>query len=338
MPVWWGMKAESYLGLLLVVWSVLSAAMSLPATPKAVGNPAQSQTGIVEEIVAKVNGRIITRSELDQRRESSHASAGEALRDQIDELLLRERAVELNLNADAEVNKKIAEYQRESGIADPDKFHEWVRQNSGESFENLRESIRNGVLRQRVIGEEVYRGLESSIATADMQSYYESHRDDFVRQESVSLREIQIAAPDQSGAAERKAKALAERISKGEKFSELAAQYSDNAASAPRRGIPGNFPAWRSGGTSGTSGVCAPEGVRDRTDSRWQSIRNSESGREDSRRAGDVRRSAWGDSGYSGHASAAGKASRLPDEPEAGCVFADQTGLCRQRCGAGSRH
>lgn len=220
-----------------------------------------TQVRVVEEIVAKVNGKIITRGELQQKREHIRAelekqgltgqpldqavekNAADELRDEIDQLLLVQKAGELNINVEADVNKRIAEIQRESGIADPDKFHDWVRQNSGESFEDLKDAFKNGILTQRVIGEEVYRNVV--IPKADKQKYYEAHKADFVRQESVGLREIQVSAGDGSpakvSAAEKKAKDLVDRLRRGEKFPELARQYSDNADTAKDDGVLGTF-------------------------------------------------------------------------------------------------
>lgn len=220
-----------------------------------------TQVRVVEEIVAKVNGKIITRGELAQKRERIRAelekqgltgqaleqavekNAADELRDDIDQLLLVQKAGELNINVDSDVNKRIAEIQRESGIADPDKFHDWIRQNSGETFEDLKDAFKSSILTQRVIGEEVYRNVV--IPKADKQKYYDAHKADFVRQESVGLREIQISAGDGSpakvAAAEKKAKDLVDRLRKGEKFPELARQYSDNPDTAKEDGVLGTF-------------------------------------------------------------------------------------------------
>jgi parvulin-like peptidyl-prolyl isomerase len=221
-----------------------------------------AQVHVIEEIVAKVNGKIITRGELEQRRLQMRAElekqglagpaldaevnkmSADALADEIDQLLLVAKASELNINVDADVNKRIAEIQRTSGIADPDKFHDWIRQNSGESFEDLRDAFKNNILTQRVIGEEVYRNVV--IPKADMQKYYDQHKAEFIRKETVSLREIQISAGDGSpakvAAAEKKAKDLVVRLRGGEKFPELARQYSDNADSAKNEGFLDTFP------------------------------------------------------------------------------------------------
>ena len=220
-----------------------------------------NQVHVLEEIVAKVNGKIITRGELEKQRAriqmeyekqgligpaldaAVKKSAADALRDQIDQLLLVAKATELNINVDADVNRRVADIQRESGIADPDKFHDWVREQSGESFEDLKDAFKNQILTQRVIGEEVYRGI--IIPKADMQKYYDAHKTEFVRKESVSVREIQIVIPDNKpatiAAAEKKARDLVDRLRKGEKFPELARQYSDNPLTAKEEGFLGTF-------------------------------------------------------------------------------------------------
>ncbi len=234
---------------------------ALSATVAAADRP-EPQVRVVEEIVAKVNGKIITRGELEKQRvriqaelekqgligpaltEAVNKTAADALRDQIDQLLLVAKASELNINVDADVARRVAEIQRESGIADPDKFHEWVReQTGGETFEDLKDAFKNQILTQRVIGEEVYRTVV--IPTAEKQKYYEAHKADFIRKESVSLREIQISTGDNSpakvAAAEKKARDLVDRLRKGEKFPELARQNSDNPETAKDDGFLGNF-------------------------------------------------------------------------------------------------
>ncbi|HZL57089.1 MAG TPA: peptidylprolyl isomerase [Bryobacteraceae bacterium] len=242
--------------------ALLSAAvLILPGASLFAADRPDNQVRVVEEIVAKVNGKIITRGELDQKKEQLRAElekqglvgaaledavnkgTSDILRDEINQLLLVAKASDLNINVDADVNKKVAEYQRVSGIADPEKFHDWVRQESGESFEDLKDSLKSGILTQRVIGEEVYRTIV--IPKAEMQKYYDAHKTEFVRQETVSVREIQISTGDDSpakvAAAEKKAKDLVTRLRGGEKFPELARQYSDNADTAKEDGFLGTF-------------------------------------------------------------------------------------------------
>ena len=216
--------------------------------------------GVVEEIVAKVNGDIVTRGDLDRARKSI---AGELqqqnynglrleqalaehekdiLRDRIDQLLLQQKAKDLNIKVDAEVTKYLAGLQKESKIADPEKFQEYVREQTGMPYEDYRAEIMNGMLTQRVIRQEV--GGKMNIKKEELQAYYDAHKSEFVRDERVYLREILVSTEgkDAAGAAaaDKKAKDLVARARKGERFAEMARDNSD-AVTAKNMGDLGGF-------------------------------------------------------------------------------------------------
>jgi peptidyl-prolyl cis-trans isomerase SurA len=202
---------------------------------------------VVEEIVAKVNGDIITRGDVENTRHTIEADmkkqglsgaaldkalkeqGNDALRDQIDQLLLVQHGKDLNINVDADVTKRIAQIQLDSKIGDPDKFHDYIREGTGMPFEDFRAKLRDQILTQRVISQEVMSRI--NIPHSEVEKYYEEHKKDFVREEQVFLREILISTegktPDQVAQAEKRAKELVVRARKGEKFAELARQYSD---------------------------------------------------------------------------------------------------------------
>src|SRR5215472_8880046 len=219
---------------------------------------------LVEEIVAKVNSEIVTNGEIERQRRQIEtevraeaarnpgrlkdltAQAGERerdiLRDRIDTLLLAQKGRELNINVDSEVSKYLANLQAESKIADPEKFQEYVREQTGMSFEDFRSDIRNNMLTQRVVRQEV--GGRINVKREDIQKYYDEHKAEFVREERVFLREIFISTDgrDAAGkaAAEKKAKDLVARARKGEKFPELARDNSDSQT-AKQGGEMGGF-------------------------------------------------------------------------------------------------
>jgi parvulin-like peptidyl-prolyl isomerase len=202
---------------------------------------------VVEEIVAKVNGDIITKGEIERSRQQIEAELKpqglsgaalekavkererDALRDQIDQLLLVQHGKDLNINVDGEVTKRIAAIQLDSKIADPDKFHDYIREQTQMPFEDFRQKIKDQILTQRVIGQEV--GSRINVPHTEIEKYYEEHNKEFVREEQVFLSEILISTegktPEQTAQAEKRAKDLVARLRKGEKFSELARQYSD---------------------------------------------------------------------------------------------------------------
>jgi peptidyl-prolyl cis-trans isomerase SurA len=232
---------------------VLAAAIGLSALAF---TASAADIGVVEEIIAKVNGDIITRTELDRSLRQLEADAKQrganpadveerkksVLAERIDQLLLVQRGKELSINVDPEVSKYIADLQRQSGIADPEKFQSYVREQTGQTFEDWRQEVRNGYLTRRVIGQEVSRNIQ--IPRAELQKFYEEHKTEFVREESVYLRELLVSTEnkDEAGikAAELRAKDIVARARKGEKFDDLVRDYSD-AASKKEMGELGFF-------------------------------------------------------------------------------------------------
>lgn len=217
--------------------SVCAAALAAVDTP----------INVLEEIIVKVNSEIITRTEIDKGRQALQAEAQQrgakdaqlaaavkerekdVLRDRIDQILLIQKGKELNITVDPEITKQLAEIQKQANIADQEKFHAYVREQTGMSYEDYRAEMKNSMLTQRVIRQEV--GSKINIPRAELQKYYEEHAKEFVREEQVFLREIFISTEgkDAAGAAaaEKKAKDLVARARKGEKFVELARDNSE---------------------------------------------------------------------------------------------------------------
>ncbi len=214
---------------------------------------------LVEEIIAKVNGDIVTRGELDRGRKQLEADLKERriagaqaqqalaegtpniLRDRIDQILLQQKGKELNINVDNEVSKYIADLQKRSNIADPEKFQQYVREQTGMPYEDFKAETKNGILTQRVIRQEVAGRI--NVKKEELQKYYEEHKSEFVREERVFLREILVSTENKDAAgqaaAEKKAKDLSARASKGEKFPELAQNNSDAQSAQYGGEMPG---------------------------------------------------------------------------------------------------
>jgi len=222
-----------------------------------------ADTVVIEQIVAKVNGDIITRSELDKLRAQNEAEMKQRggtpaqirtalaehekdlLRDRIDSLLLIQRGKDLDIKVDTEVSKQIADIQLDNKIADPDKFQAWIKENTGMSYEDFKAEMKNRMLTQRVIGSEV--GSKINIPHEKIVDYYEKNKTSFVRQEQVFLREILISTEgkDAAGvaAAEKKAKDIVTRARKGERFGDLIRDNSD--AGSAKQG--GDLGGWKKG-------------------------------------------------------------------------------------------
>ncbi len=213
---------------------------------------------VVEEIAAKVNGDIITRGELDEQRrdlemvlrqdrhmagaELSAAMAEQSkniLRDKIDELLFVQKAKDLNISVDGDVARRLADMQVIAKITDPDKFHDYIRDNSGVPFEEFKQKMTNQMLVRAIVGQEIASRI--AIPDAELRKYYDAHQKEYVRKAEVAFSQIFISTegktPEQIKAAEAKAKDVAARARRGEKFTDLVTAYSDDPETARAGGV-----------------------------------------------------------------------------------------------------
>lgn len=200
---------------------------------------------LVDQIIAKVNGDIVTASDIDRQRKNLQAELKQRgakddqikqvvaerekdiLKDKIDQMLLVQKAKELNINVDQQFSKYQADLMKQFKVADQDKFQSMVREQTGTPYEDWRNDIKNTMLTQRVIGQEVQSKID--VPSGEVQKYYEEHKTEFVREEQVFLQEIFLKMDGKNDAAvEKKAKDLVARAKKGEKFHELARDNSDS--------------------------------------------------------------------------------------------------------------
>lgn len=216
--------------------------------------PADKPAGeakVVEEIIARVNNEIITRSELEKAKSQAAEDAQQdcsgrctqeqlqvamedrqkyALRDLIDQSLLAQRGKDMGLNVEPDVVKKLDDIRQQNKLKDLDELEKAVT-TQGINWEDFKSNIRNRLLTQEVIRREV--GSHITIGHDEEMKYYEEHKADFVRPEQVALRAIEIKTEGkkESEIPELKAKAekLLQRVKDGEDFGELAKRFSDGS-------------------------------------------------------------------------------------------------------------
>ncbi|MCC7236700.1 MAG: peptidylprolyl isomerase [Bryobacterales bacterium] len=225
----------------------------------AVSAPA-ADVQLLEEIIAKINGDIITRTEIEKSRTQLRAELvqrglkGEQLEkeykerengvlaNRIDQLLLQQKGRDLSISVDAEVSKQVNEIMRQYKITDPEALAKLVREQTGMPFEDYKNDMKNSMVTQRVIQQEV--GSKINIPKPEKEAYYNEHKNEFQREERIFLRELLVGTEgkDAAGvaAAEKKAKDLVARARKGERFPDLVRDNSD-AASVREDGYLGAF-------------------------------------------------------------------------------------------------
>jgi peptidyl-prolyl cis-trans isomerase SurA len=104
----------------------------------------------------------------------------------------------------------------------------------GLNWEDFRNNIRNTLLTQRVISNEV--GSHINISDDEVNKYYEAHKAEFVRPEQVALREIVVNTegkkPEDLPDLKKKAELALKRVQDGEDFGEIAKRLSDGSTKA----------------------------------------------------------------------------------------------------------
>ncbi|HYM11081.1 MAG TPA: peptidylprolyl isomerase [Bryobacterales bacterium] len=253
---------RKFLILPLAGWLALPlAAAPAPAAAPAATTP---KIDVIEEIIAKINGEIVTRSEMERqmaearaeldRQKLSGAELDKALaehqkdilRDLVDQSLLVQKAKELNISVEADVIKRLDQLRRQYNVASMEEFEKFVTEKGGMHFEDLRDQIRNQLLTERVIQQEV--GRRINISHEDIAKYYDEHKPEFVRPEEVRLQQILISTegkdPKEIAALEKKANDTLARLKKGERFGEVASKVSDDKDSAQ---MGGDIGFWKRG-------------------------------------------------------------------------------------------
>ncbi len=217
---------------------------------------------VIEQIVAKVNADIVTMGDLEEARQmmmmdmmqqcrnDKKCAADlmakrepDVLRDKIDQTLLVQKAKDMNISVDSQVSREVAQMQTKMKISDPEEFRRFIERELGITLEDYREKMRQQMLQQEVIGQEV--GSKIVIPRSELEKYYEEHKDDFYRdKESVALQEILVAKRTREGTElsdedlKAKVDGIHTRAKRGEKFDALATEVSD-AVSAQEGGYLG---------------------------------------------------------------------------------------------------
>jgi parvulin-like peptidyl-prolyl isomerase len=198
---------------------------------------------VIEKVVAKVNGQIITLSEFQSRQLAAAQAArvdpqtvGQFLRqnnarilqDAIDELLILQKAEDAGLKAPAQyVDEAIESIKKENNLTTEEQFQDALAR-EGLTLSELRQNIERSIVRRIVMERDIRPRVE--VSEAEMQAEYEKRKatPEFTKPATVTLAEI-LVKEDDGGL--RLARELASKARAGEDFAALARAHS----SAPSR-------------------------------------------------------------------------------------------------------
>jgi parvulin-like peptidyl-prolyl isomerase len=219
---------------------------------------AAPRADILEQVLVKVNGDIITKTELEQKqiaalrqknpnlRPDNEAELKKALAevtpevivDAVDELLIVQRGRELGYTMSTEQFNSIVEnIKKENKLEDEAQFQAALT-GEGLSMADLRRQLERTMIIQRVQQTEVMSKLQ--VTDAELKMYYDSHKEAFTTTPELTLRELLVAVPTsergvnvaQEEEARAKADDLRKRLLAGEPFARIAADMSDSPSKA----------------------------------------------------------------------------------------------------------
>lgn len=214
---------------------------------------------IIEQVLVKVNGDILTKTEFEQRQVAILRSRPELanvspesevlqkavaevtpglILEAVDELLLIQRGRELGMAMGDEQFKSIIEnIKKQNNLEDEARFQEALKQ-EGMTMADLRRNLEKQMfvsqVQQRDIADKI------SVTEEESKAYYEAHRNEFTTPAQITLREISVDVPAadkginvaQDDEAKAKAEAIRKRLVSGEPFAKLAAEVSDAPSKA----------------------------------------------------------------------------------------------------------
>ena len=232
------------------------AVMTVPAFAQ------ETETKVVDEVVAQVNEGVITLSRIKReakdivdgkveggmKREDAQKQIdekqGEMIANLINEELLIQRAKELGIERDIEesLNQRFVEIMKQYNLKTLDSLYEEMRKQNVDPRE-MREVWRKQATRDRVIQREVQSKLYWSFNGKQLKDYYEKNKSKFTKQEMITMSEIYLNFAGRDEAAVReKAKAIVAQIRGGADFIKLVAENSDRPNAAKTNGKVDSLP------------------------------------------------------------------------------------------------
>ena len=219
---------------------------------------------IIEQIIVKVNGEILTKTELENRQVAALRQMGQQfdpkanpsdvqlrqMLDQvtpqlmvnaIDEMLLVQRGRELGYKMNDEQFQSVLDNIKKDNKIESDEQFQSALKAENMTLSDLRKSLERQMIVSRVQQNEVMGKI--AVNDEEARKYYDAHLSEFTSPRTITLREIQINVPGdgqtvnvgRDEGAKAKITTIRQRALAGDSFEKLAADMSD----APSRANAG---------------------------------------------------------------------------------------------------
>lgn len=204
---------------------------------------------VMDRVVAKVNGEIITLSSVEERasiakqqlaasnspKEFSEKEIAEKTLDAIiEEKLQLQEAKKAGLGIDDEaVQLALDDIMQRNNITESQM--ETMLENEGRSMEQYKEVIRNQILVTKVV--QFHMGKMGAVSNRQIREYYQRHQKDYWQPRQPFVRHILFIAEESASPEERQLKKIKTRevlrlIRTGSDFAEMAKEYSEDVSAS----------------------------------------------------------------------------------------------------------
>lgn len=214
---------------------------------------------LIEEVVARVNAEIITRSQYMSIVEQTEADIRQQVQDpaeaqkridefkpkildvMIDNLLVIQKGQDLGFDVEADVNRQFSEMARRENKTITE-FEDLMRQ-SGIEPNEVRTRLREQLMRDRVMNQEVYGAVWRGLTEKEKRDYYDAHKEKFMRAGELKLSELFLPVEGRSfSEIEAKAREIVTQARGGTPFTDLVKKSGDpTRASYTNAGSLGSF-------------------------------------------------------------------------------------------------
>ncbi len=210
----------------------------------------ETETRVVDEVIAQVNEGVITLSRVTREIKSIvdaevqqgkkredvektlNEKRGELIANLINEELLVQKAKEIGLDSDidATINQRFVEIMKQNNVKTLDALYKQMEENKIDPQE-IRELWRKQATRDRVLQREVQNKVYWMATPSELKAFFEKNKARFTKPETISISELFLAFAGREEAAVReKAKQLVAQIRGGADFDKLAKENSDPGA------------------------------------------------------------------------------------------------------------
>jgi peptidyl-prolyl cis-trans isomerase SurA len=229
----------------LIIAGLFMAGIFVVSAPSA--RAQEGEPVVIDEVIAQVNDGVITlsqlKSEMNERVQTLKQNGmpeqqaiaevekhkAELIATLINEQLLLQKGKELDLSnrIEAEVNKRMLQVAIDNKIPSIEKLEQAMRE-SGVDPATTRATMRAEMMKQAVLESEVDAKLFYGHSMEDLRKYFDSHREKFIKPESVELSEIFLSLAGKPEAdVKARANQLVAQIRGGADFKTLATAYSE---------------------------------------------------------------------------------------------------------------